>query len=70
MSSMKKTQLKMKKLEKLTNHEVAKTSIVWGGKQDDPTCYTLTENKNMSEAGYCDTVFKVDSAQTGGGSTK
>lgn len=59
----------MKKLEKLTDYKLTKTIAVWGGKQEDPNCYTLSENKNMSEAGFCDTVFKIDSAASTSGSS-
>jgi len=49
----------MKKLEKLSDCRISQTSFVWGGAQDN-NCYTQSENKNMSEAGFCDMVFKID----------
>jgi hypothetical protein len=49
----------MKKLEKIVNAKTLDISKVWGGTAATQ-CYTYTENKNMSDAGYCDIVFKDD----------
>jgi hypothetical protein len=49
----------MKKLEKLSKYQLLNPSKIWGGANG--TCYTYSENKNMSDAGFCDIVFKDDS---------